>query len=81
MKKSVKGKNYQYTVFFEKNETAGYTITVPALPGLATEGKTLAAAERMAKDAIRCYIEGLKKAREKIPEERESVQVRLQVLV
>jgi hypothetical protein len=28
---------YEYTAFFEANENGGYTVTVPALPGLVTE--------------------------------------------
>jgi hypothetical protein len=34
----------------------------------------------MAKDAIRCYIQGLKKAKEVVPVERETAQVRLAVI-
>jgi antitoxin HicB len=71
---------HEYTAFFETNEHGGYTVTVPALPGLVTEGKNLEHARDMAKDAIRCYIEGLKKAKEPIPVERESAQLRLSVV-
>jgi antitoxin HicB len=71
---------YEYTVFFEANENGRYTVTVPALPGLVTEGKNLEDARRMAKDAIRCYIEGLKKAKESIPVERETAQLKLSVV-
>ena len=46
---------HEYTAFFETNERGGYTVTVPALPGLVTEGKDLDNARDMAKDAIRCY--------------------------
>ena len=28
----------EYTAFFEANKHGGYTVTVPALPGLVTEG-------------------------------------------
>jgi antitoxin HicB len=76
----VNGRAYEYTVFFEANENGGYTVTVPALPGLVTEGKNLEDARRMAKDAIRCYIEGLKKAKESIPVERETAQLKLSVV-
>jgi predicted RNase H-like HicB family nuclease len=71
---------YNYTAFFEANEHGGYTVTVPALPGLVTEGKDLEHARVMAKDAVRCYIEGLKKAKEPIPVERESAQVKISVV-
>jgi antitoxin HicB len=76
----VRGRQYAYTVFFGANENGGYTVTVPALPGLVTEGKNLEDARRMAKDAIRCYIEGLKKAKESIPVERDTAQLRLSVV-
>lgn len=79
--KKIKQNIYQYTAIFELNENKGYTVTVPALPGLVTEGKDLKEARVMAEDAIRCYIEGLKKARETIPFEREVAQIRLSVRV
>jgi len=70
----------EFTAFFEGNEHGGYTVTVPALPGLVTEGKDFQHAREMAEDAIRCYIEGLRKAKEPIPVERESAQVRVSVV-
>jgi predicted RNase H-like HicB family nuclease len=42
---------HECTAFFEANENGGYTVTVPALPGLVTEGKNLEHARDMAKDA------------------------------
>ena len=70
----------EYTAFFEANEHGGYTVTVPALPELVTESKDLEDGRSMAKDAVRCYIEGLKKAKEPVPLERESVQVKSSVV-
>ncbi|MDP3991205.1 MAG: type II toxin-antitoxin system HicB family antitoxin [Candidatus Nealsonbacteria bacterium] len=55
-----KEKIYQYEAVFEPNG-AGYTVIVPKLPGLVTEGNNLREAREMAKDAIRCYIEALLK--------------------
>ena len=78
--KNAKGKVYEYTVFFEQNELGGYTVTVPALPGLVTEGKDLEDARDMARDAIRCYIEGLKKAKQPIPIENETAQLKIAVM-
>ena len=66
--------------FFEVNEHGGYTVTVPALPGQLAEGKDLEHARTMAKDAVRCYIEGLKKAKEPIPLERESARVKISIV-
>ena len=75
-----KARHYEYTAFFEANEHGEYTVTVPSLPGLVTEGKNLEDARDMAKDAIRCYIEGLKKAKAPIPVEKETAQLKLSVL-
>jgi predicted RNase H-like HicB family nuclease len=73
-----RSKVYEYTAFFEANEHGGYTVTVPALPALVTEGRDLNNARDMAKDAIRCYIEGLK-AKQEIPVEMETAQVKLSI--
>jgi antitoxin HicB len=70
-----------YTVVFDRNEAGGYTVTVPALPGLVSEGSTLPEAKTMAVDAIRCYVEGLIKDGEPIPREREVLHERMQVEV
>jgi predicted RNase H-like HicB family nuclease len=48
-----------YTVNMTPDETGGYVVTCPALPGLVTEGDTLEQAREMASDAIRGYIESL----------------------
>jgi predicted RNase H-like HicB family nuclease len=77
--KRTRRKARKYTAFFEPNEHGGYTVTVPALPGLVTEGKDLEHARAMAKDAVRCYIGGLEKAKESIPRERESAQVKISI--
>ncbi len=78
--KNGKSRVYEYTAFFEANENGGYTVTVPALPGLVTEGRDLEDARDMAKDAVRCYIEGLKNAKEAVPIERETAQLKLSVV-
>jgi antitoxin HicB len=77
--KKMKKKILQYTVILEKNEKGGYTVTVPALPGLVTEGDNLEEAKKMAEDAIYCYLEGLKKEKEKFPVEKEIGQFRVTV--
>ena len=53
----------EYTVLFEPAEEGGFTVTCPALPGLVTEGDTLENARGMAEDAIRGYLESLRKDR------------------
>lgn len=81
MKKKLSKKLHEYTVFFDPNPGGEYTVTVPALPGLVTEGSSLVEAMAMAKEAIKCYIEGLRKINENIPEEREVAQMRIGVMV
>ncbi len=61
---------YRYTVVYEPAEEGGYVVTVPALPGLVTEGDTLTEARAMAEDAIRGYLESLRKHGEPIPIEQ-----------
>jgi predicted RNase H-like HicB family nuclease len=61
---------YRYTVVYEPAEEGGYVVTVPALPGLVTEGDTLEEARAMAEDAIRGYLESLRKHGEAIPIEQ-----------
>lgn len=53
-------REYKFTVLFEPAEEGGYVVRCPALPGLVTEGNTLAEARAMALDAIRAYIESLR---------------------
>lgn len=72
---------YYYTAVFELNENGGYTVTVPALPGLVTEGRNFEEAKEMAKDAITCYLEGLIKDGVKISPEKEIAQVKLAVQI
>jgi antitoxin HicB len=60
-------RHYSYTAVFEPAEEGGYVVTVPALPGLVTEGDTMKQARAMVKDAIRGYLESLKKHGEEIP--------------
>jgi predicted RNase H-like HicB family nuclease len=51
---------YQYEAVFEPNG-AGYTVAVPKLPGLITEGDNIKEAREMVKDAIKCYLGALLK--------------------
>lgn len=56
-----------YTVSFEPAEEGGFVVTCPALPGLVTEGDTIEEARAMAEDAIRGYIESLRKDHLPVP--------------
>ena len=59
--------HYCYTAVFEPAVEGGYLVSVPALPGLVTEGDTPEEARAMVKDAIRGYIESLLRQGEEIP--------------
>ena len=51
--------HYRYTVLLQSDGTTdGYTVTVPALPGLVTEGQTVDDALAMARDAIALWLDG-----------------------
>ncbi|MBV9230712.1 MAG: type II toxin-antitoxin system HicB family antitoxin [Chloroflexi bacterium] len=68
-------REYRYTIILHPDaEQGGYTVTVPALPGCITEGRTLEEAITMAKEAIHLYIESLIADGEPIPEEHEHPQ-------
>lgn len=58
---------YTFTMLFEPAEEGGYVVTCPALPGLVTEGDTLEEARQMAEDALRGYLESLRKDGQSIP--------------
>jgi antitoxin HicB len=72
---------YRYTVLFEPAEEGGFVVTCPALPGLVTEGATLEEARAMAEDAIRGYIESLRKDHLPIPSDKTPVKEEIRVLV
>jgi|SRR5208282_627548 len=59
----------------------GYQVTVPLLPGLITYGRTLDEAREMARDAIKCHLEGLRKDGEPIPDERTARREKLRVAI
>jgi len=59
---------YQFQVILEwDEEDGGYIVSVPALPGCVTQGDTREEALKMAEDAIRGYIESLRKHNEPLP--------------
>jgi antitoxin HicB len=66
-RKQEKVTEHSFAVFFEPAAEGGYVVTCPALPGLVTEGDTLKEARSMAADAIRAYLESLRKDGEPIP--------------
>jgi len=62
-------KDSSYTVIFEPLEGGGYQVIVPALPEIISAGHTLQEARRMARDAIRCALEGMSKENVTFPKD------------
>jgi len=58
---------YRYNIMLRPEPEGGYTALVPALPGCVTYGRTVDEAREMAKDAIAGYIASLRKHKEPIP--------------
>lgn len=61
---------YSFTVLFEPSEEGGYVARCPALPGLVAEGETLEKAREMAREAIRGYLESVRKDGRPIPPDK-----------
>ena len=75
MKSSLRQKILEYTAVFEPADEGGYVVSVPALPGCATQGETFEEAVEMIKDAIEGYITVLKEAGKEIPKEKSDLVV------
>ena len=58
-----------YTIVVEPEETGGYVVSVPALPGCFTHGKSIEECRARAVEAIEVHIAGLQADGEAIPEE------------
>lgn len=62
----------RYTIVLNQEPNGGFTVSVPALPGCVTYGKTLPEAKKMIADAINGYLASLKKHGEPIPSDDNS---------
>jgi predicted RNase H-like HicB family nuclease len=62
--------SYRYTVYFEPQTDGGFAVVFPAFPEIVTFGRSLDEARSMARDALRCHLEGLRKDGEAIPLEQ-----------
>ena len=69
----------KFRVLLERDEDGFYVAQVPELPGCISHGKTREEAIENIKDAIRGYLESLKKHGEPIPPsiEEELVEIRV----
>jgi predicted RNase H-like HicB family nuclease len=62
-------RSYRYTVYFEPQTDGSFAVVFPTFPEIVTFGRTLDEARAMARDALRCHLEGLRKDGEAIPAE------------
>jgi len=67
----MKQKRMRYTVLMDKNESGGYTVTVPSLPGCISQGDNWDEALKNIEEAITGYIETLKILKKPVPVEVE----------
>jgi antitoxin HicB len=58
-----------YTIVVEPEESGGYLVSVPALPGCFTRGGTIEECQERAVEAIEVHIAGLRADGESVPEE------------
>ena len=75
---------FTYTVELIPTEPDGYSVHVPALPGVVTSGATVEEALAMAREAITLHLEGLREDGLEIPVEppprrRRTVRVPVQI--
>lgn len=64
---------HRYSVLLiPEPEVGGYSVTVPSLPGLFTQGDTVEEALANAREAIAFHLECLREEGEPIPEESTS---------
>ncbi len=76
MKKQITHKIYQYTAIFEPDEeTGGFTVTIPSLPGCISEGDSFEEALQNIQEAAGLYIEVIKDRKMEIPREEKGVVI------
>lgn len=68
-----------YKVLLTKEPEGGYTVNVPSLPGCITYGDNVDEAIAMAKEAIELYIEELKSRDEPVPDDKDTLEVSIQL--
>ncbi len=57
----------QYRIFIEQDEDGVFVAECPSLPGCISQGKTRSEALQNIRDAIKGYLESLRKHNEPIP--------------
>ena len=71
---------FAVTVLYEKVK-GGYQVTAPSLPGVITFGRTFEEAQEMAREALACHLEGIKKDQKKFQPSRSFIHEEMLVAV
>lgn len=69
---------HSYRIFLVPDELGGYYVAIPAIPECATQGNDREHAISMAKEAIELMLEVMKEDREKIPEDTDMEEIRIE---
>ncbi len=72
-------KELSYKILLKPEPEGGFTVFVPSLSGCITYGKTVEEAKKMAREAITCYLESLKKHGEPIIDDSEILEGTLNI--
>ena len=73
----MKSKDLFYRIVLKPEPEGGYTV--PSLPGCVTYGATIEEANAMAEDAIKAYLESMKKHGETVPDDSNTLESLLRV--
>jgi predicted RNase H-like HicB family nuclease len=66
-------KTYDFKVLLEPDESGGYVVTYPFLPGCYSQGETVEDALKNIEEAILLCLEGMESHGEKIPDTSSSL--------
>ncbi|MEA2054893.1 MAG: type II toxin-antitoxin system HicB family antitoxin [Candidatus Thermoplasmatota archaeon] len=66
-------KIYEFKVLLEPDESGGYVVTCPSLPGCYTQGETVEDALKNIEEAILLCLEDMESHGEKIPDTSKSL--------
>ncbi len=75
----MRDKALNYTIILQKENEGGYSVTVPALPGCITYGKTVDQAKEKAIEVIELYLDSLRDHNEDIPQEKDVFYTQVEV--
>jgi antitoxin HicB len=64
---------YRYNIMLRPEPEGGFAALVPALPGCVTYGRTVDEAREMARDAMSGYISSLRKHKDPVPTDEDTL--------